>query len=75
VFGTSLVESVYFSFSLFLSFSSGFIDLIATDAAASDISDKIKEVLFNKAATGIENIRPEVANSMFNGELDTETEE
>jgi|DEB0MinimDraft_10_1074344.scaffolds.fasta_scaffold143852_2 hypothetical protein len=51
------------------------IDLIATDAAASDISDKIKEVLFNKAATGIENIRPEVANSMFNGELDTETEE
>ena len=50
------------------------IDLIATDAAASDISDKIKDVLFNKAAGGIENLRPEVASSMFNTEVETETD-
>lgn len=50
------------------------IDLIATDASASDISDKIKDVLFNKAAGGIENLRPEVAVSMFNTEVETETD-
>lgn len=50
------------------------IDLIATDASASDISDKIKDVLFNKAAGGIENFRPEVAVSMFNTEVETETD-
>ena len=32
------------------------IDLIATDASASDISDKIKDVLFNKAANAVENL-------------------
>ena len=50
------------------------IDLIATDASASDISDKIKDVLFNKAAGGIENLRPEIAGSMFNPEVETETD-
>lgn len=50
------------------------IDLIATDASASDISDKIKDVLFNKAAGGIENLRPEVAVSMFNHESEVETD-
>jgi hypothetical protein len=51
------------------------IDLIATDASASDISDKIKDVLLNKAAGGIENLRPEVAVSMFNHETEAESEE
>jgi len=50
------------------------IDLIATDSSASDISDKIKDVLFNKAAGGVENMRPEVAVSMFNPEVEVETE-
>ena len=51
------------------------IDLIATDSSASDISDKIKDVLFNKAAGGVENMRPEVAVSMFDIETETDTEE
>lgn len=41
------------------------IDLIATDSSASDVSDKIKEVLFAKAAERIETARPIVASSMF----------
>jgi hypothetical protein len=47
------------------------IDLIATDSSASDISDKIKEVLFAKAAERIENTRPLVASSLF-GEINSE---
>ena len=41
------------------------IDLIATDSKASDISDRIKEILFTKSAEKIENLRPTVAMSMF----------
>ena len=51
------------------------IDLIATDASASDISDKIKSILYTKAAERIEVAKPYVADMMFNGELDTETQE
>jgi len=53
------------------------IDLIATDASPSEISDKIKDVLFNKAAGNIEDMRPVIANSMFNldDEVEQETEE
>jgi hypothetical protein len=47
------------------------IDLIATDSAASDISNKIKEVLFSKAAERVEASRPLVASSLF-GESETE---
>lgn len=49
------------------------IDLIATDSAASDVSDKIKEILFSKAAERIETARPFVASSLF-GESDVETD-
>ena len=41
------------------------IDLIATDAAASDIRDKIHDVLYSKAAERIELAKPIVASSMF----------
>jgi len=41
------------------------IDLIATDASAADISDKMKEVLYAKAAERIDIARPYVANAMF----------
>ena len=41
------------------------VDLIATDSAASDITDKIKELLYGKAGEKIEGLRPGVANSMF----------
>jgi hypothetical protein len=50
------------------------IDLVATDATASEISGGIKDALYAKAAGKIEALRPEVANTMFN-ELESETTE
>ena len=50
------------------------IDLIATDAAASDIRDKIHDVLYSKAAERIELAKPVVATTMF-GENETSEEE
>jgi hypothetical protein len=50
------------------------IDLIATGSAAADVSDKIKEVLYAKAAERIDAARPLVAQSMF-GEQESEYEE
>jgi len=41
------------------------VDLIATDASASDVSDKIKDALMAKAATRIDALKPEVASSVF----------
>ena len=46
------------------------IDLIATDASAADISDKMKEVLYAKAAERIDIARPYVANAMFGQEFE-----
>jgi len=40
-------------------------DLIATDASASDVSDKIKDALMAKAAARIDALRPEVASTVF----------
>ena len=55
------------------------IDLMSTDeTSASDVSDKIKEILYTKSAERIEGLRPEVASSMFSEiepEIDQETEE
>ena len=54
------------------------IDLMVTkDTSASDVSDKIKDVLFNKSAEKIDTFKPEVATSMFytsESEVETETE-
>lgn len=44
------------------------IDLIATDSAASQVTDKIKDILFAKSAERIDSFRPEVASGMFGGE-------
>jgi len=41
------------------------IDLIATDSSASDITTKIKDVLFAKSANKIESQRSSVADTMF----------
>jgi len=48
------------------------VDLIVSDASASDISDKIKSVLFAKAAERVDLARPVVSSSMFD---ETEIEE
>ena len=50
------------------------VDLIATDASASDVSDKIKDALMAKAAARIDALRPEVASSVFDGEVPEEEE-
>ena len=55
------------------------VDLIATDAASSDISDKIKDVLFTKSSERIVTFKPEVAVSIFDPsevepEIETEVE-
>ena len=41
------------------------LDMIITDQSPSDVSDKIKEILFNKSAENINIIRPVVASSLF----------
>jgi len=41
------------------------VDLIATDASPSDVSDKIKDALMAKAATRIDALKPHVATSVF----------
>ena len=46
------------------------VDLIATDASASYISDKMKEILYAKAAERIDVARPYVANAMFGQEFE-----
>ena len=46
------------------------VDLIATDASPADISDKMKEILYAKAAERIDIARPYVANAMFGQEFE-----
>lgn len=41
------------------------VNLIATDSSAADISDKMKELLFAKAAEKIDAQKQNVASSMF----------
>ena len=50
------------------------IDLIATDSAASEVTDKLKDILFTKSAERIESQRPNVSASMFD-EPENEVEE
>ena len=51
------------------------IDLIATDASPSDVSDKMKEILYAKAAERVDIARPYVANAMFGQEFEVPTED
>ena len=51
------------------------IDLIATDASPTNVSDKMKEVLYAKAAERIDIARPYVANAMFGQEFEYPTED
>jgi hypothetical protein len=41
------------------------LDMIIGDESPSSISDKIKDIIYSKSASRIENIRPSVSNSMF----------
>ena len=51
------------------------IDLIATDSSPSDISDKIKDLLFAKTSERIEGAKLYVASSIFGGEDGEEDDE
>ena len=59
------------------------MDMITKDESPSQISDRIKDMLFSKSAERIDAFKPEVANSLFGDqevedeiedEIDTETE-
>ena len=72
------------------SVQSELMDMITKDVSPSQISDRIKDMLFSKSAERIDAFKPEVANSLFgdqevedevedeievDAELDTEAEE
>ena len=46
------------------------VNLVGSDSSASDISDRIKDVLYAKAAERINTIRPTVGASMFDDQQD-----
>lgn len=48
------------------------IDMIVSDESPSQISDKIKEILFAKAGEKVDELRPEVANNLFGNEYEEE---
>ena len=50
------------------------MDMIVSDDSPSQISDRIKDILFGKAAERVDAVRPLVANSLF-GENEVEDEE
>jgi len=49
------------------------MDLIATNESPSQVSDKIKDLLFTKSAERLENLRSAVASQLF-GEDESEDE-
>ena len=49
------------------------MDMMVADASASDISDKIKEILYTKSAEKVDAVRPTVGAGLF-GEEEPETE-
>ena len=51
------------------------MDMIITDESPSQISDKIKDLLFSKAAEKVDNFKPLVASSMFDNASEEEIEE
>ena len=49
------------------------MDMMATDESPSQISDKIKEILFNKSAERVDAFKTDVANGVF-GDVDVDDE-
>ena len=41
------------------------MDLMVKDESPSQISDKIKDMLYAKSAEKVQNVKPEIANSLF----------
>jgi len=51
------------------------VNLIGSDASASEISDKIKDALYARAAQRIDVVRPTVGASMFGDNQSSEEQE
>ena len=51
------------------------MDAMATDESPSQISDKIKEILFKKSAERIDAFKTDVANGVFGDGIDIDDEE
>jgi len=51
------------------------MDILANDDSAAQASDKIKDILFAKSAEKIDDIRPNVAASLFDQDVDLDDEE
>ena len=51
------------------------IDMIAMDSEPAKISDELKDLMYQKAAKKVEDLRPSVGTSMFDdNETEVETE-
>tara|TARA_B100000686_G_C16109736_1_gene627306 strand:+ start:173 stop:448 length:276 start_codon:yes stop_codon:yes gene_type:complete len=55
------------------------VDLLVKDDSPSQISDKIKDMLYAKSAEKVDNLKPNIANSLFGDqesadELESEVE-
>ena len=50
------------------------MDMMATDESPSQISDKIKDMLFQKSAERVDAFKTDVANGVF-GDVDVEDED
>ena len=50
------------------------IDMIAMDSEPAKISDELKDLLYQKAAKRVEDLRPEMGNAMFD-EIEDEVDE
>ena len=50
------------------------IDMIAMDSEPAKVSDELTDLLYQKAAKRVEDIRPGIGDAMFNDESEVETE-
>ena len=51
------------------------MDLLVSDESPSQVSDKIKDILYSKSAEKIKDVRPDVATSLFDdGEVEDSEE-
>ena len=44
------------------------LDMIIADESPSQISDKIKDMIYSKTASRVDNYRSSVGNTLFNGQ-------
>ena len=51
------------------------IDMIAMDSEPAKISDELKDLMYQKVAKKVEDLRPSVGTAMFDDESEVETEE